>query len=108
MRGTNRQTGRSLSGVDHLKQSITDILTTPIGSRVMRRDYGSNLFKLTDAPLNQSTLVELYASTAGALKKWEPRINVKSVKALTIKDGKVEIEVTGTYYKENISLVVTV
>ncbi len=39
MRGMNANTGKELEGIEHLKQSIIDILTTPIGSRVMRRDY---------------------------------------------------------------------
>ena len=38
--GMNTQNGRSLTELDHLRQSIVDILNTPIGSRVMRRDYG--------------------------------------------------------------------
>ena len=52
--GMNVLNGRSLTGLDHLKQSIADILNTPIGSRVMRRDYGSKLFSLIDAPLHWS------------------------------------------------------
>lgn len=41
MRGMNSETGKTISGIEHLKQSIVDILTTPVGTRVMRRDYGS-------------------------------------------------------------------
>ena len=48
MIGMNAKTGKALSGVDHLKQSIQDIVTTPLGSRVMRRDYGCGLFDLLD------------------------------------------------------------
>ena len=41
--GMDASTGQPLTGSAHLVQSIRDILTTPIGSRVMRRDYGSRL-----------------------------------------------------------------
>ena len=34
----NRATGRRTTAADHLRQSVADIITTPIGSRVMRRD----------------------------------------------------------------------
>jgi len=81
MRGVDRNTGKALSGLDHLRQSIADVLTTPIGSRVMRRDYGSRLFELADAPINRSTLVALYAATADALGRWEPRLRVRRVQA---------------------------
>lgn len=33
----NRSTGAALATSAHISQSIGDILTTPIGSRVMRR-----------------------------------------------------------------------
>ena len=46
MRGMSAQTGAPLDGGERLAQSVRDILTTPIGSRVMRRDYGSQIFEL--------------------------------------------------------------
>ena len=67
MRGMDANTGRALSGVDHLKQSVRDILTTPIGSRVMRRDYGSRLFDLIDNPGNPETVADIVAESAQAL-----------------------------------------
>jgi phage baseplate assembly protein W len=77
--GMNAETGRELTGLEHLKQSIADILNTPIGSRVMRRDYGSRLFELIDAPINRSTVVDIVAETAEALMKWEDRLVVSAV-----------------------------
>ena len=97
MQGTNNTTGKSLSGLDHLRQSITDILTTPIGSRVMRREYGSRLFELIDAPLNRSTLLDVYAAAAEALQRWEPRVRVERVRATGISSGGLEIALQGIY-----------
>lgn len=93
----SRDTGATLDGIAHLRQSITDILTTPIGSRVMRRDYGSRLFELVDAPMNRGTLVAIYAATAEAIAKWEPRFVVKHVKATNAAAGRVTLSLTGTY-----------
>ncbi|MBU2714490.1 GPW/gp25 family protein, partial [Zooshikella harenae] len=76
MHGIDNQTGQTLSGIDHLKQSITDILTTRIGTRVMRRDYGSRLPDLIDEPLNGALRLELIAATAEALTRWEPRFKL--------------------------------
>lgn len=97
MRGVNSTTGKALDGIAHLRQSVRDILTTPLGSRVMRRDYGSRIFDLVDNPLNAQTMVELYAATAESLVRWEPRIQVQRVQARTIDTGSVEIDVTGIY-----------
>lgn len=91
------QTGKTLSGIDHLRQSIIDILTTRIGSRVERRTYGSRLFDLIDAPLNRSTIVDLIAATAEALKRWEPRFKLTSVKIISSDIGSVTLDLTGDY-----------
>lgn len=79
MRGLSATTGLALEGEDHLRQSIADILTTPIGSRVMRRDYGSLLPELIDQPFNGATQVKLYGATATALMRWEPRIRLTRI-----------------------------
>lgn len=79
MSGMHKATGKALSGDAHIAQSIADILTTPIGSRVMRRDYGSRLFELVDAPLGASKRLLWIAATATAIRKWEPRIRLTKV-----------------------------
>lgn len=77
--GMQRTTGTGLSGIEHIRQSVTDILTTPIGSRVMRRDYGSLLPELIDQPLNGATALRAYSATIVALMRWEPRLRIRSV-----------------------------
>ena len=97
MRGMDSSSGKSLAGLDHLRQSVRDILTTPLGSRVMRRDYGSRLFELVDAPVNRGTLTEIYAATATALRKWEPRMKVETVSVSKAEIGKIEISISALY-----------
>lgn len=91
MRGLDATTGKPLEGFDHLVQSIRDILTTPIGTRVMRRDYGSRLFQLIDAPLNARSILEIYAATVEALMRWEPRISVQRVSTAQIQPGSITL-----------------
>lgn len=76
MSGMNRNHGTALAGLNHIRQSITDILTTPIGSRVMRRDYGSLLPELIDQPLSGTLLLQVYAATVMAIARWEPRVRL--------------------------------
>lgn len=75
----NRTTGSAISNLDHLLQSIADILTTPLGSRVMRRDYGSQLSELIDQPFNGQTKLRAYAAITMALARWEPRLSLTRV-----------------------------
>lgn len=81
----------------HLRQSIVDILTTPKGSRVMRREYGSDLFRLIDAPMNRATLMDIYAAVAVALKRWEPRFRLESCKVASAEPGIAVLDLTGEY-----------
>jgi len=79
MKGMSRIQGVDLAGDDHLAQSIGDIITTPLGSRVMRRDYGSLLFDLVDRPLNGATRLLCIMAVAMAIARWEPRIDVRQI-----------------------------
>jgi phage baseplate assembly protein W len=97
MRGMSREVGASLGGFDHLRQSVVDILTTPKGSRVMRRDYGSNLPRLVDRPVNQSLIAALRAETVDALAKWEPRLRCERVQLNEVGQGYVSMDLTFTY-----------
>jgi uncharacterized protein len=97
MQGIDATSGKRLDGIAHLRQSIRDILTTPKGSRVMRREYGSDLYKLIDAPVNSTTLMDIRAATADALKKWEPRFKLEQCKILAAEPGRVELDLVGIY-----------
>ncbi len=76
MSGMNINTGQPLATLEHIRQSIVDILTTPIGSRVMRRDYGSLLFELIDSPITPAQPLKIYAASFMAIQRWEPRVKV--------------------------------
>jgi phage baseplate assembly protein W len=97
MKGMSKTTGKYLDDLEHLKQSIVDILTTPIGSRVMRREYGSNLFYLVDRPVNRDFLQQIYAAVAEALERWEPRLSLKKVTVDEVKDGCITLSLSGVY-----------
>lgn len=79
MSGMNAATGRRLAGLAHIMQSIAKILTTRIGTRLARRAFGSELPDLIDAPHNNATRLRVYAATATALMRHEPRVKVTRV-----------------------------
>ncbi|OJY65513.1 MAG: oxidoreductase [Sphingobium sp. 66-54] len=97
MSGMERATGKRIEGEAHIAQSIADILTTPIGSRVMRRAYGSRLFELVDAPLNAATRQLISAASAGAIARWEPRVKLDRVAVGSgSADGGLSLIIEGT------------
>lgn len=91
--GMNKSTGLTISDIDHIRQSIADILTTPVGSRVMRREYGSEIFKLLDAPMNGATKLRIMAATVMSIINWEPRVKVTAMSVEITFDGKMVLSV---------------
>ncbi len=101
MRGMNAETGRALEGADHLRQSIRDILRTPVGSRVMLRGYGSRLPALVDQPATPGLRAALVAATAEALDRWEPRYRLRRAAVDLSEPGRVRIDLEGEHVPED-------
>lgn len=97
MRGMSNKTGGYLDDLEHLKQSIIDVLTTPLGSRVVCRDYGSVLFQLVDQPVNKELFPKIYAAVTSAIDKWEPRFKVEKIAINSIKEGHITLSLIGKY-----------
>ena len=98
MSGMNLNTGRAVADLDHLRQSIRDILTTPIGTRLERRTYGSLVPDLIDHPDNGTTRIRMYAATASALMRWEPRLRLSRIQLTSgPQTGQVTLDLSGEY-----------
>ncbi|MFJ7315606.1 GPW/gp25 family protein [Pseudomonas sp. NPDC098747] len=98
----NRETGGAIDSLAHIEQSMSDILTTRIGTRVMRREYGSLLPELVDAPFNDFTILRAYSATTMALMRWEPRIILSRVQLVgaTLAGG-CELDLEGSLVDSN-------
>ena len=98
----NRETGASLSLLEHIAQSINDILTTRIGTRVMRREYGSLLPELVDQPSDDFTRLQIYAATVMALMRWETRISLSRIQFIGANlQGQASLEFEGIIVDNN-------
>jgi phage baseplate assembly protein W len=97
--GVDRNTGKVLTGWDHCAQSILDIVTTAIGSRVLARAYGSDAPNLIDRPQNPTSIAAHWSAIAEALRKWEPGFRLKKVGATQLgADGVAGFTLTGDFY----------
>ncbi len=94
--GMDRNDGRQRIDTDHIRQSIRDILITPIGTRVMRRNYGSLLSALIDQPQNAALNLQLMAACYMAILKWEPRISLTNITFDNRFNGEMFVDITGT------------
>ena len=80
-------------GMEHLKESISQILGTQKGESLMRPEFGSSLPSRVFDPVN--TLALAQGDIRESLRIWEPRIQVMDVSATTegLELGIVELSV---------------
>ncbi|WGL96655.1 GPW/gp25 family protein [Arsenophonus nasoniae] len=95
--GMNAITGRAITDSEHIRQSIRDILLTPIGSRIERRNYGSLLSELIDSPMTPATQLQLMSGCYTALLIWEPRINLNKLSLTLLAAGQMAVDIAGVY-----------
>lgn len=103
--GVDASTGQILTGWGHVAQSLAIIITTDLRSRVERRDFGSVLPRLLDAPQNEGTLMDFRVSIAEAIQPrvvegkqyGEPRFRLERIDLDPSTPGKLIITVEGTY-----------
>jgi hypothetical protein len=107
--GMNSQTGLSVSEAEHIRQSVRDILVTPVGSRVMRREYGSLLSALIDQPQSPALRLQIMAACYSAIQKWEPRISLTTITfERSETDGGLYVDITGTRSTGGLSFSLTI
>lgn len=76
-------------------ESIRVILSTSIGERIMRPDFGCGIYDYAFQTPDASAMGMMEESIKEALALWEPRIDIISVSASkgTLDDGRVDIKI---------------
>ena len=65
---------------DDISEAVRIILLTAKGERVMRPDFGASLHDFVFESMSATMIGRVQAAVTDALIKWEPRIQVLSVK----------------------------
>jgi hypothetical protein len=82
---------------ESIKQSIQLILGTSKGERIMRPDFGCEINDLVFAPNNSNTHSLLAYYIEEALAKWEPRIILEKVEAVSNEQDESRIDIQISY-----------
>lgn len=94
---TSRESGLTISEIESIEQSIQDIVTTPLGSRIMRRDYGSMVPDLIDQPMSDVLILKMYSAIYTPVARWEPRINIESINITGIGSGFMQLDLESVH-----------
>lgn len=95
--GLSAASGQHITDIEHVRQSVRDILVTPIGSRLARRSYGSLLFRLIDQPDNNALRLRLMAACYTALLLWEPRIQIQRLIISSPTPTSIVVDLSGVF-----------
>jgi len=110
-RFTRRTGGVSACGVvsqsediQHINESILQILGIRVGTRVMRRSYGSYLRQIVFRPNDPSLDARVEYTVKGAIERWEPRVIVDNlvIDRTFRQEGRLDVSVTYTIIKTNV------
>lgn len=97
--GLDADTGGTITGWDHVLQSLRDIFTTRFGSRVMREHYGSFVpVLLGRSNVNREEIALFMSAVATAILQWEPRFHVTAIRLdEATRGGSVTLIIEGEY-----------
>jgi phage baseplate assembly protein W len=89
--------------IQHIEQSLRQILGTVVGSRVIRRDFGSLLASIVFDPNDVTLDVRLDYIIRRAIETWEPRVIIGPITTdrTEWQDGRLYINIEFTIIKIN-------
>jgi len=72
--------GEVVEGLEDINQCIRIILATPKGSDPHRPEFGSDIYRYIDYPVNEA-IPNIIREAVDAINRWEKRIEIKKIKA---------------------------
>lgn len=79
MAGIDRHTGKVMPNYDHALQSVEVVLSTRIGTRVMRRQFCGGAAELLGRAVTPPLFTLFQQLVATAIDIWEPRFRVRQI-----------------------------
>ena len=106
MQGMDENTGKHLSGEEHLRQSIKRIIMTPLGTHPLQREFGSRVPYLVDQPMTDETALQVNTAIIEALYKFEPRIETLEAQLDTenLSNGELNFTLKCVYQGQEVTL----
>lgn len=99
--GIDAVTGRRLSGVAHLLQSLGKIWSTHLGSRVMRLNFGSDLRSLLAEDLTPAISLLIYNEMVLSAAQHEPEYSLSELQLVRLTEsGALGLRHAGLYFPE--------
>lgn len=99
-----RETGKTLSGVESLRQRVSDCLSFPNASLVCARNYGADLVELLDRNMGPSFAMDAFVVITEALNdpgSGLPDFKLDTMGVSALGPHHVELVISGTWLPNN-------
>lgn len=101
--GMDRVTGRLIGGIPYLWQRLSDVISTPIGSLVGRRDFGSRLFELLDRNVDSEFHMDAFVRLAEAINNKANGLDdfrLLTMRVEVVASNHIELFLNGLLYEQ--------
>jgi phage baseplate assembly protein W len=99
--------GKVVEGVEDIAQCVYTILTTVKGSDPLRANFGSDMMKYLDRPVNEAQ-PRLAYEVISALEMWESRINVRKCRLISNETGESSIYIEAEVIASAAQITITI
>ncbi|HEY0050190.1 MAG TPA: GPW/gp25 family protein [Pyrinomonadaceae bacterium] len=82
---------------DSVRQAILLLLSTIPGERVMRPDYGCDLYRLIFSPNDDTTAGLAIHYVKQAIERWEPRAKIEFLDAFPNREDRARLDISLEY-----------
>lgn len=93
---TSRMVGVSrIASTEKIVMAIRQILGTRIGSRVIDRNFGSDLREILFTPIDEVSIARVRFAVTSAIQQWERRVELLDVAVdiANVKSGRIDVTV---------------
>lgn len=98
----NRRTVRMVEDEEDVRQSLMILLSTTLGERLLRPDYGCDLHNFLFEPLDRTSVATVFDVVKRAILLHEPRVRMDDLRMETSQeDGRLDLEVVYTIRSTN-------
>ena|ERR1044072_2238922 len=85
-----------------IKQNLSILLSTTLGERVMRSDYGAGLQQQVFEPMDAAFKTYVTSIVSDAITNYEPRINLDRIDVFVdSEEGRIELTINFTIISSN-------
>lgn len=96
--GLNAATGGTITGWDHVVQSLQDIFYTQFGTRIMREWYGSFVPNILGRLITPQEVTPFFVAVTSAIEQWEPRYRITQIQVVKVtREGALHFFLNGEY-----------